>query len=99
MGKVEDNQPMIVLGFARNTNAITSSPGSGVRVIDTHRHHTVVYTEETLGLSSILINEVDISAGWVSFLSFYQYQILSGTKAECGPTVSKLNRLAKLLPE
>lgn len=72
MGKVEDNQPMIVLGFARNTNAITTSPGSDVRVIDTHRDHTIIYTEKTLGLSSILINVVDISAGWVSFLSFYQ---------------------------
>jgi len=75
MGKVEDNQSMVVLGFARNTNAITSSPGSDVRVIDTHGHHTVVYSEETLGLSSILVNVVDISACWVSLLLFHQYQI------------------------
>lgn len=68
MGKVEDNQPMVVLGFARDANAITSSPGSDVGMIDTHGHHTVVYGEETLGLSSILINVVDIPTGWVSFL-------------------------------
>ncbi len=64
---------MIILGFARNTNAVTSSPGSDIRVVDTHGHHTVVYSEETLGLSSILINVVHISAGWVSLLSFHQY--------------------------
>jgi hypothetical protein len=99
MGKVKDNQPMVVLGFARNTNAITSTPGSDVRVINPHGNHTVVYIEETLGLSSILINVVDISAGWISFLFFNQYQIWVGIEAKRGHTVSKLNILAKLLPE
>lgn len=90
---------MIVLGFARNTNTVTSSPGSDVRVIDTHGYYTVVYGEETLGLSCVLINEVDISIGRVSFLWSYQYYTRGGIETKRGPTASKLNILAKLLPE
>ena len=68
MGKIKHDKSMIVLSFARNANAIASSSGSDIRVIHTHSHNSVVYTEQTLCLSSVLVDEVDISVCRVIYL-------------------------------
>lgn len=95
--KVKNNKAMSISSIARQTNAITASSGSDIRVVDTNKHLTIDNFVETRGLGGVLVDVVDVTMSGIVLLVCIS--ALGALELYRGLTVSKLNIDAKLSAE